>query len=178
MRIPVPKHTLVTLTLVGAFLTAALTAGLAHPDAVDGLRTEAARALSPDDAAMGDARAAGISGGATADVRSRPTTPSHRPTASPQPTARPQPAASPTASAPVAQQSTPQATPEPPTPNPNFTPEVQTVTSGSGGGREGGEAHEQDGHEGSGSRGYEGGEHEGGEHEGGEHEGGEHEGDD
>lgn len=115
MRLPVPRNRLVTLTILASVLTLAVTVGLAYPSLIPGTGP-------PQDA----------------DVVLADSNPSS--------TIEEAPAASTDASTSTAAAATPDAgdarfTPEgapstaapPPTPNPNFTPAVQTTTGGSGG---------------------------------------------
>lgn len=118
MRIPLPKSSLLTLALVGAVLTGALTVGLANPDAVAHYRNDAARWLATDDTVDAAAGSAPV-----ADVSDPIAEPAVTPTATPAPpSATPALAGASSTTAAPAPVATPAATP---TPVPDFTPEVQ-----------------------------------------------------
>lgn len=143
MRIPVPKNSLLTLALVGAVLTGALTVALADPAGTTHLGDRAASWLAPDDAlAQPTPTVAAESADAGDGTRREPLdadphTATADPTVTAGPTTTPAPVATTEAATPSVSRSTV------PTPVPDFTPDVQRSPR-----RAGGEEDEYEGHEG------------------------------
>lgn len=123
MRIPVPKHSLLTLALVGAVLTGTLTVALAHPVAVADLRGQAASIIAPEKAVVQSAPSAVGAANTPPPAPSAPPTPTATAPSTPQPTTSPAP---------------------PPTPVANFTPEVQQSQPQAGAGEDESHEHEYD----------------------------------